>query len=228
MDLGFMREGFDVRCAVEVDASAIETLQKNFPKLRGRLICRPIEAVTTREILKVAGLKKGEASIVFGGSPCQSFCIAGNRLGLLDPRGRALLEFLRVVREAQPKAFCLENVPGLLNHNEFEALELIREAINRGGGAEYRIEAEILNAAEYGVPQVRKRVFIVGWRVAGDFVFPAPTHSVGNYLARPWKRNAVGVGAALMGLPAPEAPSAQARRVAATIPARNRKWYSGK
>jgi DNA (cytosine-5)-methyltransferase 1 len=225
MDLGFLKAGFDVRCAVEVDPAACETLISNFPKLKSRLISKPIEQVSTRTILRKAGLRTGEAAIVFGGSPCQSFCIAGNRLGLRDPRGRALLEFLRVVREARPKSFCLENVPGLLSHDEFEAIDLIRKEVNRGS-EKYRIAAEILNAAEYGVAQQRRRVFIVGWRVDGDFLFPAPSHYVGRKFVRPWKSRAVGALEALRGLPAPKKPSRQAMRVARTIPARNKKWYT--
>jgi DNA (cytosine-5)-methyltransferase 1 len=226
MDLGFMRAGFDVRVAVEVDPAACETLEGNFPELRGpRLVRRPLESVPTIELLRVAGLERGEPAIVFGGPPCQSWCIAGNRLGLGDPRGRSLLEFLRVVREAQPLTFCIENVPGLLNHSGLEALKRIREELNWGSGDPYEVTADILDAAEYGVPQHRKRVFIVGWRGPGEFYFPAPSRRVKGTPARGRKGPAATVGEALQGLPAPTPPSEIAHRVATTIPRRNERWY---
>lgn len=225
MDLGFTRAGFEVRVAVEVDPAACETLERNFGVLHGRLIKRPLEEVTTAELLEVAGLELREAGIVFGGPPCQSWCIAGNRLGLHDPRGRSLLEFLRVVREAQPSTFCLENVPGLLNHSHFEGLNLIREELNQGTGEPYEVASDVLDAAVYGVPQHRRRVFIVGWRGPGEFYFPAATHHIAGAPARGRRRSAVTVGEALRGLPLPSPPSEIAQRVATTIPSRNERWY---
>src|SRR5262245_16941211 len=185
MDLGFLREGFDIRVAVEVDPAAVATLRTNFPDLRNRIIQRPLEKIPTTEILKTAGLSVGEAACVFGGPPCQSWSIAGNRLGMRDPRGRALAEFLRVVREAQPLTFCIENVPGLLNHSDLEGLRLIERELNWPRRAKYEVTSEMLNAAEYGVPQFRKRVFIVGWRGPGEFVFPAVTHHIEGSFKRP-------------------------------------------
>jgi DNA (cytosine-5)-methyltransferase 1 len=226
MDLGFLRAGFDVRVAVEPDPAACETLTTNFPCLRGdRLVRRPLEDVATEELLSIAQLGTGEAGIVFGGPPCQSWCIAGNRLGLRDPRGRSLLEFLRVVREAQPLTFCIENVPGLLNHAELAGLALVREELNTGCGHPYEVSLDVVDSAEFGVPQHRRRVFIVGWRGPGEFTFPAPTHQVQGSPVRTHLRPAATVGDALHGLPAPHPPSEIARRVARTIPARNERWY---
>ena len=80
-----------------------------------------------------------------------------------------MLEFCRVVREARPRSFCIENVPGLLNHAEFMGLELLRAQVNKGTSDAYELTFDILNAAAYGVPQLRRRVFIVGWRSSGEF-----------------------------------------------------------
>jgi DNA (cytosine-5)-methyltransferase 1 len=227
MDLGFIREGFDVRVAVELDPAACDTLRRNFRHLRGeRLICRRLEDISTEEILGVANLEPSEAGIVFGGPPCQSFCVAGNRRGLRDPRGRSLLEFLRVVREARPSTFCIENVPGLLSHSEFEALSLIGVEVNRGLQLQYSVRANVLNSAEYGVPQYRRRVFLVGWRGPGEFYFPAATHQVNRAPQRATKRPATTVGKAFEGLPDATPPSDFAHRIAATIPLRNQRWYS--
>lgn len=225
MDLGFARAGFDIRIAVEIDPSCCETLTHNWPELESRIIQEPLEEVSTRRILRRAGLKVGEAGIVFGGSPCQSWCLAGNRLGLRDPRGQSLLDFCRVVREAQPATFCLENVPGLLNHSETEVLSLILEEVNRGRRKKYSVSVDILNAAEFGVPQLRRRAFIVGWHGSGEFYFPAPSHGVDGVRYRSNLAPAITVGRALAGMPEPSPPSAIAHRVAKTIPNRNRKWY---
>jgi DNA (cytosine-5)-methyltransferase 1 len=228
MDLGFAREGFDIRVAVELDPAACATLRRNWPSHTKRLLERPLEAVSTRELLRVARLRVGEADIVLGGPPCQSWCVAGNRRGFDDPRGQALLEFCRVVRESKPRAFCIENVPGLLSYSDIDIPQVIVGEINRGLDVEYQIAADVLNAAEYGVPQQRKRVFIVGWRTPGEFFFPAPSHQTASSFQRPWKRPARTVGEALEGLPSPSAPSSIAHRVAMTIPGRNERWYGKK
>src|SRR5690606_32737818 len=113
----------------------------------------------------------------------------------------------------------------LLNHHQFEALSVIAAEVNRGLSETYELTAEVLDAAEYGVPQRRRRVFIVGWRGPGEFYFPPATHQVPEAPRRPWKKPARTVGDALKGLPAPDPPSAQAISVARTIPERNAKWY---
>jgi DNA (cytosine-5)-methyltransferase 1 len=221
MDYGFSQEGFDVRVAVELDPVACATLRENWPTLKGRLLSEPLEAIPTERLLDVAGLGVGEVGLVFGGPPCQPFCVAGPRLGMKDPRAGAVEQFCRVVREAQPLTFCLENVPGALDHG---LVDLVCGAVNEGS-MQYEIAVEVLNAAEYGVPQLRRRLFIVGWRGPGEFYFPAPTHQVSTAPVRLRKKPSVGVGVALQGLPDPEPPLEIAQRVAATIPARNRKWY---
>lgn len=225
MDLGFAAEGFDVRAAIEVDPAACETLRRNWPTHTTRLIERTLQDVSTDELLRVAGLRVGEAGVVFGGPPCQSWCVAGNRRGFDDPRGMALLEFCRVVREARPAVFCIENVPGLLIHSQVQMPEYIAAEINRGCASHYEVAADVLDAAEYGVPQHRRRVFIVGWRVPGEFYFPAATHNTTKSHERPWKKRARTVGDALKDLPTPTPPSPLAHRVASTIPNRNERWY---
>lgn len=225
MDLGFSNAGFDIRVAVETDPAACETLKANWRGITKRLVQKRIEDVPTSELLQIARLKVGQAGLVFGGPPCQSWCVAGNRLGLADPRGRSILEFCRVVRQAAPEAFCLENVPGLLNHHATDVLHLIEEEVNRDPRWTYQLAAQVLNTAAYGVPQLRRRVFVVGWRTGGEFYFPHATHTITGQPRRAWLETPVGVGKALAGLPRPDAPSSIARRVAKTIPKRNRNWY---
>ena len=221
LDLGFARAGFDIRVAVEIDPAAVATLRRNWRDTT--VITRPLEELSTGELLEHAGLTVGGVGVLFGGPPCQSFCIAGNGRGLGDPRGQLLFEFCRVVREAQPRVFLIENVPGLLRVPRI--VEAVHEAVNRGAGPEYNVSHDILDAAEYGVPQRRKRVFFVGWKGPGDYFFPRPTHQMEGGPQRTWLKPAVTAGQALAGLPEPDLPSAVARRVARTIPERNRKWY---
>ena len=116
---------------------------------------------------------KGKADLIVGGSPCQSFSVAGTRLGMDDPRGNLALHYLRIVREVQPKWFVFENVPGLLSSNGGEDFAIfLGEVAKCGYGFAYRI----LDAQHFGVPQRRRRVFVVGcadgdWRSAAAVLF---------------------------------------------------------
>jgi DNA (cytosine-5)-methyltransferase 1 len=116
---------------------------------------------------------KGKADLIVGGSPCQSFSHAGKRLGMDDPRGNLALHYLRIVRDIQPKWFIYENVPGLLSSNGGEDFAtFIGEMVKLGYGFAYRV----LDAQYFGVPQRRRRVFVVGcadgdWRSAAAVLF---------------------------------------------------------
>jgi len=223
LDLGFRQAGFDVRVAVESDPSACATLAANNPHLNGAIVSRPLEEVSTEELLGLAGLgPEEELGAVIGGPPCQPFCLAGPRLGLADPRSQTLFEFCRVVREARPKVFVMENVPGLLRDPIIPDLlraELETEDVS------YDFVWDLLQADEFGAAQRRKRLFFVGWRTNGTFRFPAPTHSPPGGAFAGSARPALTVGDAFAGLPKPDPPSDFAKRVAETIPARNEKWY---
>ena len=181
LDFGFEAAGFHTRVALDFDHSACATLRLNrdWP-----LIEASIDAVSSDEILRTAGLRKGEADILIGGPPCQPFSKSGywskgDALRLDDPRAATLNHYLRVLRDTQPKAFLLENVPGLAYQGKSEGIEFIRQGIaqiNREIGSNYSIEVSALNAASFGVPQLRERVFVVGSRDGAVFKFPRPTH----------------------------------------------------
>lgn len=226
LDLGFHQAGFDIRVAVECDPNAIRTLTTNNPHLTGRVVTRRLEDVPTAELLELAALTPSEElGAVIGGPPCQPFCTAGPALGLSDPRSNSLFDFCRVVREAQPRVFVMENIPGLLRNSNIPSLIRAALAPNGQSASEYNITWDVLDAAEYGVPQRRRRLFFVGWRGTGDFYFPAPTHGPSD---SPFARStnpALTVGEALAGLPPPAPPSQRAIRVAQTIPKRNATWY---
>lgn len=182
LDFGFEAAGFETVVALDIDPVACRTLRLNrcWP-----VIERDIAVVGSEEILSTAGLKCAEADVLIGGPPCQPFSksgywVMGDARRLEDPRAGTIGQYLRVLRDTLPRAFLLENVLGLAYSGKSEALDLIRRgisAINAETGARYRVEMKALNAADYGVPQLRERVVIVGSRDGKPFRFPAATHA---------------------------------------------------
>lgn len=181
LDFGFEAAGFRTAVALEIDSRCCATLRHN---RKWPLIERDIAAVPTDELLRVAGLQAGEADVLIGGPPCQPFSksgfwATGDAKRLDDPRATTLEGYLRVLAEAQPRAFLLENVEGLGFKGKDEGLQLIHSrlsAINETYGTHYQATIATLNAADFGVPQLRKRIFVIGSRDGTHFNFPAPTH----------------------------------------------------
>ncbi|WP_246683185.1 DNA cytosine methyltransferase [Mesorhizobium sp. B2-8-3] len=181
LDFGFEAAGFETRVALDFDPIACATvrLNRNWPVLEG-----PIAAISSETILATADLRPGEADILIGGPPCQPFSKSGywargDSRRLSDPRADTLVQYLRVLRDTCPKTFLLENVPGLAYRGKSEGIETLQagiEEINRDLGTRYALECRALNAVDYGVPQLRERVFIVGSRDGRSFRFPSPTH----------------------------------------------------
>lgn len=183
LDYGLEAAGFSFGAGVEMDADCVATLLESRPEWR--VLSRSIFDVTTQELLDIAGLKAGEVDLVAGGPPCQPFSkagywVRGDSGRLRDPRSDTLGAFLRVVRESLPSVVLLENVEGLAYAGKDEGLQLLLrelDSINQEQGTSYVPHVAVLNAADYGVPQLRERVFIVAQRDGRPFRFPAPTHS---------------------------------------------------
>lgn len=192
LDLGLEAAGFDVRVAVERNRFACETIRANRPDLP--LIDRSIEDVHTTEILEAGRLEVGEPTLLTAGPCCQAFSTAGQRASLEDPRGVLFRHFLRVVREARPRFFVMENVRGILSaairHRPLKkrgpgfpplqpdeelgsAFSLILRDLESLG---YYVVFGLLNAADYGVPQTRERVVFIGSRDLELVKIPSPTH----------------------------------------------------
>ena len=181
LDYGFEAGGFRTAVALESDARCCETLRHNrtWP-----VIERDVALVSTSELLSQAQLRSGEVDVLIGGPPCQPFSksgfwATGEAKRLNDPRATTLECYLRVLAEARPRAFLLENVEGLGFRGKDEGLRLIHErltAINEAQGTKYRANIATLNAADFGVPQLRRRVFVIGSRDGIEFEFPKPTH----------------------------------------------------
>ena len=179
LDLGAEAAGFDVRVAVEMNRDAVATLEKNFSGVR--VIDQDILGVPTCEILGAAGLKGRECpDLLIGGPPCTPFSKSGfwldwKRQGL-DPNASLLNEYTRVLREARPRAFVLENVYALTYDNRASrpAFSRLLREIDEAG---YDCSWQVLNAADYGVPQLRPRLFIIGApKRKKKPRLPAPSH----------------------------------------------------
>lgn len=112
-----------------------------------------------------------EFDILLGGFPCQAFSIAGKRLGFEDTRGTLFFDVARIIKHHQPKAFLLENVKGLLNHQKGQTFEVIKNTLDELG---YKIYYQTLNAKNFGVPQNRERIYIIGFKDDLEFSFPEP------------------------------------------------------
>ncbi|WP_130865279.1 DNA cytosine methyltransferase [Acidipropionibacterium timonense] len=165
-----------VRVATDYNDLALQTLTANFQS--ARTVTGDIRQVTTDEILATAGLAPTEPVLVVGGPPCTPFSKSGfwleQKRESRDPNASLLDEYVRVVRDTRPQAFILENVQGLTyktHHAQFERL------LRGLGGLGYNPQWKVLLAADYGVPQLRRRVFVVGRRDGEKFEFPEPTHS---------------------------------------------------
>lgn len=190
LDLGVERAGYRVLAAVEYDADAAATLRANFP--HSEVLERDIRTVETRELLKAAGLRVGEADLLIGGPPCTPFSKSGNWLEYKrsgkDANADLLDHYLRILSEAKPRSFLLENVFGLAyrNHNAFWLKRLLSMFRELG----YRIDHRVLLAADYGVPQRRQRLFILGSKDATP-EFPTPTHSGPHETRRGWDESLV-------------------------------------
>jgi DNA (cytosine-5)-methyltransferase 1 len=182
LDYGFEAAGFDTVVAVELDRDTCSTLRANRP---WPVIERDIKTVPGRELLDAAGVRAGEVDLVIGGPPCQPFSKSaywanGDTKRLSDPRAVTLSEYMRVVEELRPTVFVLENVHGITYSGKEEGFRLLNrmaQDINRRHGTSYTLFWQVLNAADYGVPQLRRRFFLVGHRDGGRFRFPAPTHA---------------------------------------------------
>lgn len=182
IDFGLEAAGFDTVVAIEMDRDCCETLRTNRPEWN--VVERSIFDVPSEEILSIAGSKAGDIDLIVGGPPCQPFSKAGywssgDSLRLEDPRAHTLSAYMRVVEDLLPKVFLLENVEGLAFAGKDEGLRLLKKQIadiNERAGTNYTPSLQVLNAADFGVPQLRERVIMVAARDGGRFVFPEPTH----------------------------------------------------
>jgi len=166
LDLGFEQAGFRVVWANEYDKEIWETYEKNHPNT----------VLDKRSIVDVAADEVPACDGIIGGPPCQSWSEAGAARGIQDKRGQLFYDFIRILEAKQPKFFLAENVSGMLISKHTEALEGIKKLF-RNAGIGYELSFQMLNAADYNVPQDRKRVFFIGIRKDLDFKYQFPTQT---------------------------------------------------
>lgn len=202
LDIGLEEAGWRCRYASDVDPFAVATLEASRglsltsgsrKAFQGTFIEEAdIRQLTGDDLLEKAGCQKGEIPLLAGGPPCQSWSSAGHQHGLRDPRGQLFADFVRIADEIDVRWIVFENVRGLLTARGPDglpgsALELIRRTLLNAG---FQTSVRLLNAANFGVPQRRVRLFIIGYREGDEPPFPAPTHSksptVSDVVCRPW------------------------------------------
>lgn len=167
MDLGFKQAGYDIVFANDIDNDAVATYRDNI----GEIVQKDIREIHEDEI--------PECDILTGGFPCQPFSSAGNRKGVADERGTLFHECIRIIRKRQPKIVLFENVRGILSIKNMDGSKLIDEIERIMDESGYNVNYKLLKASDYGVPQNRYRVIIVGIRkdLNKRFVFPKPLKS---------------------------------------------------
>lgn len=196
LDIGFSDVGFDIVDAVEIERKFCDTLELNTGKGK-RFVNSKVNCIDIREF---SGKNLGKIDFIIGGPPCQTYSAAGRRangvLGTTDARGVLFREYVRLLQELLPKGFLFENVYGIVGAQGGEAWKEIIKAFSDIG---YRLFYRILDAADYGVPQHRERMIIVGTK-EGEFKFPRPTHGPDSIDAAPFYN----AEAALEGVPVTE------------------------
>jgi DNA (cytosine-5)-methyltransferase 1 len=208
MDIGVMEAGFSVIACLELDPHCCETLRAATAREERstRVIENDIRQVDPKELMAQLNLRPGELDLLCGGPPCQAFSQIGKQEALADERGLLLFQMARFAKVLKPKSILIEQVKGLLTAKDekghkgkvFERLLFELEELG------YVPKWKVVNAADYGVPQLRKRVFIVATRKPNGFEFPLPTHApsdetFGLFAVLPY----ITVGEVIKGLPLP-------------------------
>lgn len=191
MDLGFIQAGHQVVWANDIDQDSVNTYKHNIG-----------DHIIKDDIVKVDPSTIPDGDILIGGFPCQGFSIANKFRSSYDERNTLYLQFLRILRAKQPLFFVAENVRGILSLEKGQAIARIKKDFEDSG---YHVDYRVLNAADFGVPQMRQRVFIIGTRKnlpeSCRYVYPSPTHSKnGDLLNSKW----VSISESLQGIPEPD------------------------
>lgn len=165
MDLGFINAGFEIIWANDFFKEAVETYKKN---ISDHIVLGDITKIKSSDI-------PSNVDLVIGGFPCQGFSVANTKRSMKDSRNFLYREMLRIIKDKKPNFFVAENVKGILSIEKGKVFEMIKSDFESLG---YKVDARLLNAAEYGVPQQRERVVIIGNRLGVENPFPIASHWV--------------------------------------------------
>lgn len=208
MDIGVQQAGFNVLACIEIDKYCCATLRENILRDGRKTIVYEgdIREYDPELILSDLNYKSGEIDLLFGGSPCQAFSQIGKQQSLLDERGLLLFEIIRYAKVIQPRAIMIEQVKGLLTAKDLSGKRggVFEQFIEELEKLDYVPKWRIMSSADYGVAQIRERVFIVATKKPNGFQFPNPTHSkvseaITLFNLMPYKT----VGEAIIGLGKP-------------------------
>jgi DNA (cytosine-5)-methyltransferase 1 len=208
MDIGVMDAGFSILACIEFDPHCCETLRASAAREERstQVIENDIRLVDPKELMTKLKLRPGGLDLLCGGPPCQAFSQIGKQGALSDERGLLLFQMARFAKAFKPKSILIEQVKGLLTAKDEKGDrgKVFERLLSELEGLGYVPKWKVVNAADYGVPQLRKRVFIVATRKPNGFEFPLPTHAppeetLGLFAAPPY----VTVGEAIKGLPIP-------------------------
>ncbi|EPS51450.1 DNA (cytosine-5-)-methyltransferase [Clostridium sporogenes] len=171
LDLGFENAGFDIIWANDNNNKVADTYRYNHKNTK--LIIDSIVNINSDDI--------PDCDIIIGGPPCQSWSLAGAMKGKEDSRGQLFYEYVRIIKDKRPKAFVAENVKGIVSKAHINSFNEIVDMFKECG---YTVTYKVVNAKDYGVPQDRQRVFIVGIRndIDNNYVFPEPTYTPKSYV----------------------------------------------
>lgn len=171
LSYGFAHDNnFEIVVANEILPSMAKAYQLNHSFVR--VYCKDIKEFGITDLQKDFGINEKEIDLIVGGPPCQAYSTVGKRL-INDPRGKLFQEYYRVLKEIKPSVFLFENVKGLLSMQNGDLLSTIISLFESLG---YKVVYKVLNAADYGAPQIRERVIIIGTRLNTKFSYPKPTH----------------------------------------------------
>lgn len=171
MDLGFIQAGFEIIWANDFFEDAVNSYRKNIGK---HIVYGDITKISSEDI-------PDNPDVIIGGFPCQGFSVANTKRSMEDKRNFLYKEMLRVISDKRPKFFVAENVKGLLSIEKGKVFEMIKKDFENlkdkeGNVIGYKVDAKIVNAAEYGIPQARERVVIIGNRLGVANTYPEPSH----------------------------------------------------
>lgn len=164
LDIGFKRAGYELLWAIDNNKDAVASYRENVD-----------DKIVLGDITKITPTDLPKADVVIGGPPCQSFSLAGNR-HCDDARGRLVWSYLDIIKSVSPKAFLFENVTGLLSAKDSQGNLILKNLLDKFSELGYNVSWKKINAADYGVPQLRKRVIVVGMK-GRKFDFPNATHN---------------------------------------------------
>ena len=171
---GFRQAGYDVLLGSDFNPVFGKTFVASHDG--AAFIAKPIQHLSSDEIMAAAGVRAGELDVLVGGPPCQGYSVYNHGRGEHDPRAGLFREYLRIVRDLSPKWLVMENVAGLLSISGGTLIKTIAEEI---AGLGYAVEWKVLRAEEYGVPQERRRVVFIANRLGLRCDYPAPTYGAG-------------------------------------------------